>query len=336
MNINYKKYKSAFIVMKALPFTKGHKYLIDSAISLSDKVTVLVCSLIREPIPGELRFKWVRDTYKENNSVIVLHYTKEVPQYPEEHKDFWNIWTNIAKESCSDMDVLFTSELYGIPYSEHLNVKHEMVDLERKTVPISGTSARTNPFNNWDYIPDIVKPYFIKRVSIMGPESTGKSTLTKKLANNYLTNYVEEYGRTVYEENGNKIYLKDFIPISIERQKLEDSIIKESNKLIFCDTEDLTTWLFSKMYFPNEYEKIKEYFEDILLNKKKYDLYILLKPDCNFIQDGTRNFENNRWEHYNELKREMVNRNFNFVEIGGSWENRFIQSKKIIKKTFNI
>ena len=170
----------------------------------------------------------------------------------------------------------------------------------------------------------------------MGPESVGKSTLTKNLANHFNTNFVEEYGRTVFEDNGNKIGIEDFIPISIGRQKIEDKLIKESNKLLFCDTEDMITYIFSKMFFPDTYKEIESYFLDRIKNCNKYDLYILLKPDCCGVQDGTRQFLDERIEHYVVIKNKLVENNCDFVEIGGSWDDRINTSIEIIKSKFNI
>ena len=330
-------YKSAYVLGKFLPFTKGHKFLVDTALKNSEKVILLVCSLKSESIPGEIRFNWTKEIYKDEPRINIIHCTEELPQYPEEHPNFWNIWIDVAKRYCpSDIDVIFTSELYGDPYSKHLGIKHHLVDLERKIVPISGTKARTNPFENWDYLPDEVKPYFVKRIAIMGPESTGKSTLTKKLANHYATNFVAEYGRLVYESNGNKVTIDDFIPISVGRQDIEDWMIKHSNKVIFCDTEDLTTFIFSEMYHPTEAYKVVDYFDKILLSKPKYDLYILLKPDCDAVQDGTRNFLEERWNHYEVIKSEMINRGYNFIEIGGTWDDRYKNSIEVISDIYNI
>ena len=334
---NMNKYKSAFVFGKFLPFTKGHQLLVDTALENSDKVTLLVCSLTSEPIPGETRFNWAKEIYKDEPRINILHCDEELPQYPEEHQDFWNIWIDVAKRYCpSDIDVLFTSELYGDIYANYLNIQHHLVDLERNIVPISGTKARTSPFENWKYLPDVVKPYFVKRIAIMGPESVGKSTLTQNISNYFKTNFVIEYGRLIYETNGNKVSIDDFIPISKGRQDIEDWIIKSSNKLLFCDTEDLTTYIFSKMYFPNEYKKTEEYFTNCLKNKPKYDLYLLLKPDCKGIQDGTRNFLKERNEHYEVIKSEMISRGYNFVEIGGDWYDRYNESIDIIKNTFGI
>ena len=58
--------------MKAMPFHLGHKYLIDTALKYSERVTVLVGTLPTEPIPGELRFNWVKNTYISNPGIAVL------------------------------------------------------------------------------------------------------------------------------------------------------------------------------------------------------------------------------------------------------------------------
>jgi len=181
-----------------------------------------------------------------------------------------------------------------------------------------------------------MRPFFVKRVVIMGPESVGKSTLTKNLAKHYNTNFVEEYGRTVFERNGNKIGIEDFIPISVGRQEIENHQIKSSNKIIFCDTEDITTYLFSRMYFPDDYKSIENILLDRLYKNGNYDLYILLKPDCEGVQDGTRQFLEERIEHYEVIKTELEKYKCNFIEISGNWDERLERSIEIIKSQFNI
>lgn len=330
-----KIYKSAYCLMKAMPFHLGHKFLIDTAIKSSQRVTVLVGTLPSEPIPGEIRYKWIKETYKDNHVVNVIWCNEVLPQYPEDDENFWDIWVDVVKRYCPDVDVIFSSELYGEIYAKHLGINHQMVDLERKKYPISGTLSRNNPFKHWDLLTDIVKPYFTKRIAIMGPESTGKSVLTEKLAKHYNTNFVEEYGRTYYEENGNKVAAKDFPIISYRRQLLEDFKIKSSNKILFCDTEDITTYYLLKDYCPSDWNDVDEFFTDKFKSYRNYDIYLLLKPDCDWVQDGTRTFDYNRWEQYNTIKSLLMERNCNFVEIGGDWDERFSESIKLIDK-FNV
>ena len=143
-----KLYKSGYVLMKAMPFHNGHKFLIDTAIVNSEKVTVIVGSLPTEPIPGNIRFKWVKEQYRTNPNVTVVHCNEVLPQYPEEHPDFWNIWVDVVKRYCpADIDVIFTSESYGDPYAKHLGIKHHLVDIDRKLVPVSGTLVRKDPLS---------------------------------------------------------------------------------------------------------------------------------------------------------------------------------------------
>ena len=90
-----------------------------------------------------------------------------------------------------------------------------------------------------------------------------------------------------------------------------------------------------ELFYPDTYKRISIFFEQKLRRDEKYDLYILLKPDVEFIQDGTRDADNDRDKHYEMIKNEMTKRSFNFVEIGGNWEERFEKSISHITK-YNI
>lgn len=331
-----KKYKNSLCLMKAYPPTLGHLYLINTAIENSEKVYVMVCHNKTQWIPGEIRYKAIQEVYKDNANVIVLSCEDDgLPQHENECKnldEFYSYWVPFVYKYVEKLDAVFTSEDYGDDFAKYLGIEHFQVDKSRNKYKISGTEVRNNPIKNWDFIISPMKYFFVKRIVIMGPESVGKSTLTEKLAKYYETNFVEEYGRTVFEENGNSISIDDFIKISEGRQKLEDDLIKSSNKFIFCDTEDITTYLFSKLFYPNDYEKIETYFLDKIKFKKNYHLYILLKPDCDGVQDGTRCFLEEREQHYQMIKAELIKNNCDFVEIGGDWDNRYEESIKTINK----
>jgi HTH-type transcriptional repressor of NAD biosynthesis genes len=326
-------FKNSLVLGKFFPCHLGHLYLIDTAISQSEMVHVIMTHNLSQSIPGEVRFEALNAIYGNNPKVKIYSVSDEgLPQYDSECEtldQFYSYWVPLVYNQVEELDAVFTSEDYGDDFARYLGVKHILVDKERSKVPVSGTLVRSNPFQYWDFIPEPMKPHFVKRIVIMGPESCGKSTLTQNLANHYQTNFVIEYGRLVYENNGG-VTIDDFIPISKGRQDLEDWMIKNSNKLLFCDTEDITTYLFSKMFYPDEYYKVEEYFKEALNSKPKYDLYILLSPDCDAVQDGTRQFLDDRWEHYDMIKNELVQSQCNFVEIGGDWDNRFKESKKLI------
>jgi len=326
-------FKNSLVIGKFFPPHSGHFFLIDTAISQSKTVHVIMTYNSSQTISHQIRFEGLKSIYGDNPKVKLYSLSDEgMPAYDYECEtldEFYSHWVPFIYEHIKELDAVFTSEDYGDDFAKYLGVKHVLVDKERKQVPISGTLIRTNPLKHWEFIPEQIRKYFVKKIVIMGPESCGKSTLTKNLATYYNTNFVVEYGRIVFERN-NGVTIDDFIPISKGRQDLEDWLIQSSNKLIFCDTEDITTYLFSKMYYPDECEKVEEYFKEVLNSKPKYDLYILLSPDCKAVQDGTRQFLDTRWDHYKVIKSELISRGCNFVEIGGSWKNRFDSSVKRI------
>lgn len=332
-----KKYKNSLVLGKFYGIHRGHLYLIDTALENSEVVHVILCHNPTQTIPGELRFETLNSIYGDKIKLYLFDDTGLPQSDIGWNKDeFYSLWVPAVYKLVNKLDVVFTSEDYGDDFAKYLGVEHFLVDKERTKYPVSGTKIRTEPFNYWKFIPEQIRPHFVKRIAIMGPESVGKSTMTKYLSNYFQTNFVVEYGRMVYESNGNKIELRDFIPISKGRQEIEDWIIKSSNKLLFCDTEDITTYIFSKMYFPNEYQTIEPWLLDQINSKPVYDLYILLKPDIRGVQDGTRNFLKERESHYEVIKSELQIRNLKFIEVGGDFESRNSQCVQIIKSTFNI
>ena len=316
-------FKHSLVLGRFCPFHNGHKFLIDSALSQSEKVTLLVCTLESEPIAGHLRYDWIRRTYLNEERLNIIHITEELPQEPKDNDDtiFWNIWTNLILRECPEIDSVFTSEKYGyeivrwLDKLHNININHICVDLTRQIVPISGTKMREDVFNNWNYLPKVARPYFVKRICLVGAESVGKSTMAKKLSEHYKCPLVEEYGREYTEKNGAEIVTTNDISNIAAQQAYneEQASYNSENGLIICDTNLIITEIFSEMY--NEYCPlwIKEYNRT-----QKYDLYILLNNDVPFVDDGTRQFEKERDNHFERIRNELYKRNENYIIISGS------------------
>jgi HTH-type transcriptional repressor of NAD biosynthesis genes len=328
-----KKYNVSFLLGKFLPPTKGHCYLIDTASKHSEKVYVLMCSLKREPIKGELRFEWLKDIYKDTN-VEIIWVTDENPQYPEEDPiNFWDIWLTTFNTYLPEKpDAVFSSEDYGFEIAKRMGIEHFLVDKERVIVPICATKIREDAHKYWDYIPDVVKPYFVKKITILGTESSGKSTLCKRLAEHFETNWVSEYGRYYTESIKEDLDIQDFYNIAEGQKNLVNIEVQKANKLLLCDTELITTKIFSKLYCPQDYNILDSYFENEIKNQK-YDLYILLDKNTEFVQDGNRRFEEKRSQHYGMIKLELAKNNIAFHEVSGdNYDDKFNRVVEIIKE----
>lgn len=156
------------VLGKFYPFHLGHKYLIDKAIENCDEVVVYACSISTETIGPSPRFESIKKTYRKNKSVNIIHITEDLPQEPNEHPDFWNIWKRVVynnlPESKNKLEVIFGSEDYIIPFSQVLEIEGVILDKERKNVPISGTLVRSNFIKNWKYLPFYTKLGIIKDI----------------------------------------------------------------------------------------------------------------------------------------------------------------------------
>lgn len=327
-------HKNALVLGKFMPFHKGHKYLIDTAIGSSEKVQVLVCTLEKEPIDGDIRYDWVNETYKHNPNVNIVHVTDNVPSYPEEDpENFWDIWVDLFNRYVPNVDVVFTSEDYGDEIASRLGIEHVLVDKDRQLFPVSGTDIRKNPYKNWKYISKHVRPYYTKKIAIVGPESTGKSTLAKTLADYYDVDYVEEYGRTYTEENfgKNKLSLsgfsiEDIRNIAIGHDNIYREVISNSrHKVVFFDTEFLVTKVWSEIYF-NGYPPILDEMD------QSYDLYLLLDIDIPWDDDGTREFPEFRECHFMKLWNELEDNDCLYRIVSGDGTARVKKSIDYVNK----
>jgi NadR type nicotinamide-nucleotide adenylyltransferase len=303
------------VLGKFLPPHLGHQFLIDFGVAYVDALTVLVCSLTREPIPGDLRAGWVADMCPRAN---VLHVTDENPQEPHEHPEFWRIWIETIRAKLpTGPDVVFTSEGYGDELARRLGARHVPVDRARELVPISGTMLRERPLTHWRYLPPPVRPYFAKRVVIFGPESTGKSTLARDLARHYQTAWVSEYARGFLDHKGAKYEPSDFPLFVAGQHASEDALARQANRVLFCDTDALTTLIFHRLFYGTAPDCLVR-----AADSRRYDLYLVLDVDVPWVDDGQRDAPGDRERLRDVYVTELVARGRPHVLIRGSWAER--------------
>ena len=189
---------NGFLLGKFMPPHEGHVFLCKTAMRLCDRLTVLVCTLPDDPIPGDLRHQWMKSLLP---GATIVYHDAMVPQEPKDQPDFWPIWRTICRAAHDGpIDRVFGSEPYIRRLAAELGARPVMIDPDRVAVPISATAIRMAPFTNWRFVPGAVRPFYQKRVVLFGAESTGKTTLAKALADWLKSPYVPEYGR-VYDAN---------------------------------------------------------------------------------------------------------------------------------------
>jgi HTH-type transcriptional repressor of NAD biosynthesis genes len=321
--------KQGLVIGKFMPLHKGHKELIEFAASYCDQLVVLLGALPEEPIPGMLRYRWLWETFR-NNPKIVIDYTDErLPSSSESSRSVSRVWADYLSKRYPGMRIIFASEPYGEYLAEYMKIECKLYDTMRNITPVSGTMIRDNPFAYWELIPDAVKPYYRKKICIYGPESTGKSTITLQLAAHYKTNYVPEVAREILSDH--KVVYED---ISVIAEAHANRIIEEekmSNRLLFVDSDILTTMFYSKYYFG----KVPE-FPPWVWSANVYDLYFMFDIDTPWVDDPQRDSKNFREEHKAIFRKILEERNIDYVLISGSWEERFEGSVRAVEERWKI
>lgn len=331
-----KLYKNGMVLGKMFPVTMGHKYLIDTCISNCENTYVFICSRSFEVPNGQDRYDALKEIYQNNTSVHIIHIDDDtLPQEPQEHEDFWKIWHDVVYNRVNFIfDALFTSENYGEPYANVLNCEHVMVDQERITFPISGTKMRADFYHNWNMLPHAMQKRMVKKVAIIGPESVGKTTITGIMAGHFKCDEMFEYGREyTYTCDMSNFSLNDIINIYEGHKERYNKILELcKSPIIFFDTDVLETASWSLLYF-NEIPKIVS----DNLNNKDIDLYLLLTPEVEWINDGTREFPHRRKEHFNIIKDLVSKSGVKYYIIDGDkYVDRVEKCMSIISEEYNI
>ena len=328
-----KKFKKSMILGKFMPPHFGHCYMIESAMAFSEVTYLMVYTMDSEPIPGAYRYEALNEHFKQDvkaGRLKILWIDQPMPQTPEEHPNFWNIWKDdIQKRIGRNIDCVFGSEEY-VRQLRRVLLATEccIVDIERKIVPTSGTVCRTNIVEEWDNIIPEMRSYFVKKIAIVGGESTGKSTLAKTMAQVFKTIYQEEYGRIYCTIKDPATFnTEDFTNIALNHLGSELSLVRKANRVLFCDTESIVTQSFHKMMLGEYSERL-----DTIIKKVSYHHYFLLSPNIEFDQDGTRLFETRGQEHFKIIKNllDKYKRSYTVIE-----EPDFFKRVELVKQLTN-
>ncbi len=163
------------------------------------------------------------------------------------------------------------------------------------------------------------------KIAIVGPESSGKSTISAALAKHYHTLWVPEYARYYCEGLTEACTLQDELNMyygQVALEKAMETVIP--NNLMICDT----TFLTVKIWSDHQLGKTPQLVLDAI-KSHKYDFYILLKNDLPWQEDPLRDFKGMGDYFLAIWHKELKAINANYQEVGGK-ENRLENVTKAI------
>ena len=122
-----------------------------------------------------------------------------------------------------------------------------------------------------------------KRILILGPESTGKSTLAEKLAKHFAEPWVPEVAREYLEKLDRPYAYEDLLQIGKKQMRTEDELAMQAQNYLFCDTDLRVIQVWSQ----HRYGKVDPWVLEEL-SRRTYDLILLCAPDLPWQADPLR------------------------------------------------
>ena len=187
----------------------------------------------------------------------------------------------------------------------------------------------------------------IKKIVIIGPESTGKSTLCEQLAAHYKTDWVKEYAREYLLTNGKEYTYENLLDVAKGQVKAEESGVgsreseafnsvhtdselqTKNSELVFIDTDMYVMKVWCEFVF----EKCHHWILNRIV-ERQYDLYLLCNVDLPWVKDELREYPDlesrkKLYSHYLDI---MINQNTTWVDISGNYEERLQKAIAAVDK----
>ncbi|MBS1543519.1 MAG: AAA family ATPase [Bacteroidetes bacterium] len=309
--------KRGLVIGRFMPLHKGHMGLIRYAAARCDELIVSLSHRQEDPIPGELRHSWLMEC---SSSIPNVRTEISLDDFDDETLPMEQrlpVWAAFIRRRFPDIDLIFSSETYGPLLAREMGIMHAGYDFDRVEYPVSGSLIRHQPFRYWDYIVQPARSFFVKKICFYGPESTGKTSMAAKLALRYQTKWVPEVARELITSN--EFTLSDIIAIGAAQTERIKAMQNAANKILFCDTDLITTQVYSQHYLG----KIPD--ELIVCEKEiHFDQYFLFSPDVPWVADGLRDLgtKEMRLRMYEVFRSALEVRNLSFIEERGNYDER--------------
>ena len=264
----------------------GHLHLIEVASAQVDRLYVILGDRPDQTIEAADRAAWLTAVAPANTTVLVT---------PDDLPTANEPWARRALEILPESpDVAFTSEGWGPGWAAAMGARHVSVDVARAIHPIAASRIRADLRAEFDHLVPPARAALAKRVTAVGAESTGKTTIARALAERFGTVWVPEYGRVYWE--GRSLLADtswssdEFRRIAATHHQMADDLAHQASAaLVVLDSDALVTAVWHRRYTGNDDPLLVE-----AARIHRPDLYLVCSPDFDWVQDGTRESEAHR------------------------------------------
>jgi NadR type nicotinamide-nucleotide adenylyltransferase len=169
------------------------------------------------------------------------------------------------------------------------------------------------------------------KIAVVGPESTGKSTISQQLALHYNTVWVPEYARGYCEKLVAECTWEDEINMFRGQLELEKQMVSQANRLLICDTTFITVKIWSDHMFGRTPQEV---LDELPLHK--YDFYLLMDIDLPWEEDPLRDFPHMRGHFMEVWHKELKALGATYSLISGTEEERLQNAIQAVDSYLSI
>lgn len=332
---------TGLVVGKFCPLHRGHEALLAFAAERCDRLIILSYTKPELGYSTAQRAAWL-EALHPRATILVLddaglaafaeaeRTTGRILPHndapAEVHREFtgWVCRTMLG----ATIDRVFTSESYGEGFAAALThqqrdfagaihrVVHWSYDPDRCIHPVSGSALRSGAGAADAFLSPTVRASLVRRIGIIGGESSGKTTLARTLAERLRTIWLPEYGRELWERRGGELQFSDMLEIAVEQVGREEVALQSAHRWLPCDTTPLVTAFYSEAMFGRIDPALAA------LAFRPYDQMVVCAPDFAFVQDGTRRDASFRQRQHGWYLREIERAGVPCILVTGPIEDR--------------
>ena len=313
------------ILGRFMPPHQGHVSLVQTASHLVDRLTIILATSDADDIAPAQRKAWMEALFP--TASIIPCQTGPIPLPFDDPR-----WTALIRGFHPEpIDRVIGSEAYVKPLAQSLDAQHFILDPMWMAHPADSAAIRNDPNAHWEALPGPVRPWFQQRVTMVGPESTGKSYLAAYLAEEFGGPYVPEYGRPYEKFRDPGDYRAEELHFIIDGHVAHrDTLAMQAGPILFEDTDPLLTCVWAEMLLgtcpPNLEARIE-----------LPDHYLLLDPDVPWEDDPIRYFARKdlRQKFFDLTKAKLEAHGASYALLTGSYEDRQRQAFELVQMLMN-
>ena len=315
---------------KYAPLHAGHQRVIETALAEMDEVLAVIYDSPEViDVPLQVRAGWLRELYPRLRVLEAWDGPNDFGDTPAiKHKQERYILKLLNGQTITHF---YSSEFYGDHMSRALHAVNRLVDPQRQVVPVSGTAIRANTYALRNYVHPHVYRDLVTNIVLLGAPSTGKTTLAARLADEYHTAWMPEYGREYWDAHqvNHRLSLEQLVDLAEGHLQREEQVLGAADTYLFTDTNALTTRLFSLYYHGRVLPRLEELAG---LAAARYDLVLVCDTDIPYEDSIDRSGDANRQVFQKQVLADLADRRIPYIWARGSLEERVRQVRAVLAR----